>query len=283
MMSAVVNGCLASRDQSELPSDQKVRVVIADEDGLARSMMHTALRGVSGIAIIATTGRAYEVLELVRYYRPTLLIVDTALLRDRGVKVVSSVCAVSPATRVLTIAVDDDQTALAALRAGAVGHLSKDVDPAKLAGLVERALGGEAIVPRRLVMPLLERLPELPDAGWRPLHSRLTTREWEIVALLGEGASTQDIADRLVLSVTTVYSHVKSVLRKLDVHSRRDAVLAADRLRRQEIIGEKFPQRIPSTSPEPVDALGNTWGQREIPAADRPKSWTAARRVGQRR
>ena len=250
------------------PAGPTVRVVIADNDGLARSMMHTALKAAPGIAIIAATGRAHEVHELVRYYQPTVLILDTALLREQGVKLLTEIRAASPPTRILTIAVNDDPTALAALRAGAVGHLSKDINPNKLAGLVERAAGGEAIVPRRLVTALLERLPELPDAGWRPLHSRLTTREWEIIALLGEGASTQDIAERLVLSVTTVYSHVKSILRKLGVHSRQDAVVAADRLRRQETLGDKYPQITPSTSPEPIDARGNTWGQRETPTAE---------------
>ncbi len=283
MTRAAVNGRADWRMAPEPPSDQRVRVVIADDDGLARSMMQTALRDASGVAIVATTGSAHEVLELVRYYRPTVLIVDTALLRDRGVKLVRSIRADAPATRVLTIAVDDDHTALAALRAGAVGHLSKDIEPDKLAGLVVRAAGDEALVPRRLVMPLLERLPEFPDAGWRPLRSRLTTREWEIVALLDEGASTQDIAERLVLSVTTVYGHVKSVLRKLGVHSRRDAVLAADHLRRQEATGEKLPQLTPSKSPDPPSVYGNTWKQRETPAADRPRSWSAAKRAGQRR
>ena len=259
-----------------------VRVVIADDDGLARSMMHTALKATPGIAIIAATGRAHEVLELVRYYQPTVLILDTALLRERGVKLLTEIRAASAATRILTIAVDDDPTALAALRAGAVGHLSKDINPGKLAGLVERAAAGEAIVPRRLVTALLERLPELPDAGWRPLHSRLTTREWEIIALLAEGASTQDIAERLVLSVTTVYSHVKSILRKLAVHSRQDAVQAAERLRRQETLGDKHPHTTPNTSPQPTNTRGNTRGQKETPATDQPRPWNAAKRAGQR-
>jgi len=282
MSGLVVNGRSASREQSGLPSDERVRVVIADSDGLARSMMQTALRDVRGIAVIASTGSAREVLELVRYYRPVVLIVDTALLRDRGVKLVSNVRAASALTHVLTIAIDDDETALAAFRAGAVGHLSKDIDPGKLAELVIRAAAGEAIVPRRLVTALLERMPELPDAGWRPLHSRLTTREWEIIALLGEGASTQDIAERLVLSVTTVYSHVKSVLRKLGVHSRRDAVLAAERLRREEVGGEKAPHLTPIGFPDPEQTNGNVWEQREIRAANGSGSWTAARRAGYR-
>lgn len=283
MSGATVNGHSTARDYPALARDERVRVVIADHDGLARSMMQTALRDAGRVAVIASTGSAREVLELVRYYRPLVVILDTGLIRDRGVRLISSVRTASAVTRVLTIAVDDDETALAALRAGAVGHLSKDIDPRKLAELVVRAAAGEAIVPRRLVMPLLQRIPELPDGGWRPLHSRLTTREWEIIALLDEGASTREIAERLVLSMTTVYSHVKSVMRKLGVHSRRDAVLAADRLRRQEAMGEKAPHLLPGRSPEPEVPDGYPWEQREIRAAGRSKSWTAAARAGSRR
>jgi DNA-binding NarL/FixJ family response regulator len=90
-------------------------------------------------------------------------------------------------------------------------------------------------------MPLLERLQEVPDAGWRPVKSRLTTREWEIVELLEEEASTEDIAQQLVLSPTTVYSHIKSILRKLDVHCRREAIAVAANLRQTEALGRELP------------------------------------------
>ena len=98
-------------------------------------------------------------------------------------------------------------------------------------------------------MPVLELLREIPDAGWRPLHSRLTTREWEIVELLAQRASTHEIAEQLVLSPSTVYSHVKSVLRKLSVHSRHDAILAAERLRKEEASARKHPHPIRTSSP----------------------------------
>jgi DNA-binding NarL/FixJ family response regulator len=65
----------------------------------------------------------------------------------------------------------------------------------------------------------------------RPVRSSLTTREWEILDLMTTGASTREISDQLVLSEETVYSHVKSILRKLGVHTREDAIEAADRLR----------------------------------------------------
>jgi DNA-binding NarL/FixJ family response regulator len=220
------------------PGGERLRVLVADHDGLARRMMCTALHDVERVAMVLTAGDSREALELARYYRPTVLIVDTRLPPGGGLELIGTVLLGLPETRVLTVSADDEQTALAALRAGAVGHIGKDVEPDQFARLVLRAADGEAIVPQGLIMPLLELLREVPDAGWRPLHSRLTTREWEIVELLAEDASTQRIAECLVLSPTTVYSHVKSVLRKLGVHSRRDAVAAAERLRREEALGE---------------------------------------------
>ncbi len=254
----------------QMRADQRVRVVIADQDGLARSMMRAALADAIGIETVGSTGDRREALELARFYRPTVLILDTGLLSNGPAELVDAILLASPETRVLTISVDDDRTALAALRAGAAGHLSKDIDPAKLAALVVRVAAGEAIIPRRLTRPLLQLLRQLPETGWRPLNSVLTNREWQIVELLGEGASTHDIAERLVLSPTTVYGHVKSLLRKLGVHSRPDAVQAARRLRREEALGEKTTPWIPSKSPRGPDQNGHASVQRETPAANHP-------------
>jgi DNA-binding NarL/FixJ family response regulator len=237
---AQTNGSEPSPDGEFLAGrDQRLRVLIADHDGLARTMMRTSLAEADSVAIIATAGDGREALKLARYYHPTVLVVDTALPPGGGVELIGQVLLVSPDTRVLTVSVDDQKAALAALRAGAVGHIAKDIDPDELARLVLRAADGEAIIPQQLIMPLLESLREAPDAGWRPLHSRLTTREWEIIELLAEGASTEQIVERLVLSQSTVYSHIKSILRKLDVHTRHDAVTAATRLRREEASGRK--------------------------------------------
>jgi DNA-binding NarL/FixJ family response regulator len=148
---------------------------------------------------------------------------------------------IAPQTRILTVSINDQQAAIAALRAGAIGHINKNVEPDEFARQVLRAADGEAIVPQQLITPLLDLVREIPDAGWRPLHSRLTTREWEIVELIGEGADTKHIADHLVLSETTIYSHVKSLMRKLNVHTRTEAVTAAQHLRREEAARRKHP------------------------------------------
>ncbi|MBV8217235.1 MAG: response regulator transcription factor [Solirubrobacterales bacterium] len=267
------------------PPDTPVRVVIADHDGLARSMLRAVLAGSDGITLVAATGDGREAVELAGHYRPAVAILDTTLIAHSGMRLIRVMASRAPQTRVLTISAGDDETALAALKEGSFGHLTKDISPAKLAHLVKRAAAGEAIVPRRLTADLLELVGQFPNSRWRPLHSRLTNREWEIVELLADGASTQDIADSLVLSPTTVYSHVKSLLRKLGVHSRREAVQAAHTLRLQETVGEKPPQE---NSSEPTQAnapCGNPRSTREASAANRriarvrSPDWQAATRT----
>ena len=155
------------RESPSAPADDRLRVLIADRDGLARGMMRTALHKAERVAIVVTAAEGREALELVRYYHPSVVIIDTGLPPDGGVKFIDKVLVVAPETRILTISVDDEPTALAALRAGAVGHVGKEVDPDELARVVVRAADGEAIIPQPLMMPLLELVRELPTSGWR--------------------------------------------------------------------------------------------------------------------
>ena len=93
------------------------------------------------------------------------------------------------------------------------------------------------------------------------------TLEWEIVELLGEGATTEQIAEQLVLSTTTIYSHIKSLLRKLGVHSRREAVAVAERLRREEAVGTKPPNPVRGRGAESGS------GRRTMRRAASGRSW----------
>jgi DNA-binding NarL/FixJ family response regulator len=215
-----------------------IRVLIADQDGLARRMMEGVLRGAGAVAAVMGARDSREALGLARAYDFSVLLVDIGLPPDGGVELIRNVIAILPTARVVTVsaASDHDQSVLAAFRAGAIGHIDKDIEPGQFARLVTLAAGGEAIVPRRLMTPLLERWRcDMPAGGWRPMKSALTTREWQIIELLGDGASTEQITERLVLSPSTVYSHIYRVLHKLGVHSRHEAVAVAQRLRRAEV------------------------------------------------
>lgn len=220
---------------------ERIRVLIVDSDGMARRMVSGALQETAGMAVIASVADGGEALELTRHYRPDVLLVDSLLAAGHSIEFIHEAHEASPRTRILVLSTDlDPDATLAALQAGAIGHVGKDIDPDRLAQLVTRAAGGEAIVSPRLVSGLLDRLREVPETGWRPLRSRLTTREWEVVELLADEASTEQIADRLVLSIETVYSHVKSLVRKLGVAGRREAVIAARQLRYDEVMGRNL-------------------------------------------
>jgi DNA-binding NarL/FixJ family response regulator len=201
-------------------------------------MMHDVLQN-AGFVVIGGARDVREAVELARHYRPDLLLLDIALPPTGGVDLIRQVVPIVD-TRIVTVSAgaEGDESVLAALHTGAIGHIDKDVDPDELVRLVMLASDGEAIIPSRVMTRLLALWREIPAGGWRPLRSTLTTREWEIVDLLSEGASTEAIAERLVLSPSTVYTHVYRLLRKLGVHSRFEAVAAAQRLRQQEASSE---------------------------------------------
>jgi DNA-binding NarL/FixJ family response regulator len=214
---------------------EHVRVLIADPDALARRTVRDALSDAPGVTVVAQASNCRELSEYARYYRPDVVLAEADMPGCDGVEVTRHLVHEVPEARVVLLAArGDDDLPLRAVRAGAAGYLTKDVDPEILPRVVRKVADGEAAIPRATVMRLLEWMRQVPDSGWRPVRSRLTSREWEMVDLLADGATTEEIAERLVLSPATVYSHIKSLLRKLGVHSRRDAVEAAVRLRREE-------------------------------------------------
>jgi DNA-binding NarL/FixJ family response regulator len=210
-----------------------LRVVLADGDPLARRTIRDALQR-DGIIVVAeaTTGR--EAVELTAFYRPDAVLMDTKLPVVDGMEAARVIYDRAPAICVILLAsAPDDSVALRALRAGASGYLSKEVDPDVLPRVLRGALEGEAAISRRLAMALIESYRRAPrgGSGLRPVRSALTDREWEVLDLLASGAGTEDIARTLVLSTETVRSHLKNLYRKLGVRSRDEAAEAAHRLR----------------------------------------------------
>jgi DNA-binding NarL/FixJ family response regulator len=215
-----------------------LHVLLADGDPLARRLLRDALRDQPDLVVVGAATNGWEAIELVREHRPHVLIMEEALPRISGIDVVRELAREAPETRIVMLcSCADHDVALQALQAGAAGFLSKDLQLTALPGIVRRVADGGAIVPPSLLPLLLARLREVPETGWRPVRSRLTSRQWEIIDLLAEGSSTDEIAERLVVSPATVYSHVKTLMGTLGVHTRRDAVAAAERLRRKEVEG----------------------------------------------
>lgn len=212
---------------------ERLRVIIADDDPFARRTVRDALQ-LAGIVVIAEATDGVEAVELVLHYRPEIVLMDVVMPRMDGIEATRRIISAAPETRVVMLtSTDDDDVGVLGLQAGAVGYLTKDIAPEVIPRVVRGAQEGEAAVSRQLSRRLLERLQSMPNSGLgvRPVRSPLTPREWEVLDLLCAGDGTEQIADRLVLSIETIRSHVKSILRKLGVSSREEAVALAPRLR----------------------------------------------------
>jgi two-component system nitrate/nitrite response regulator NarL len=222
------------------------RTIVVDADPLARRATTAVLR-TAGFIVIAEAGTAHEGVELAAHYRPDLVVTEARLPGLDGTAATRLVCEKVPETKVVlfTTALAHED-AVEALRAGAVGCLTKDVDEAALPRALHGALKGEAVISRSLAMHLVMRLRRTREdgVGMRPVHSALSCREWEVLDLLCEGLSTDELADRFVLSTETIRSHVKSILRKLQVSSRAEAVLAAKALRADVAAPERVPSAV---------------------------------------
>jgi two-component system, NarL family, response regulator LiaR len=221
-------------------SASRVRVIVADDDPLARRVIRDSLHA-AGITVIAQAADGREALELARYYRPDVVVMGYVMRGADGLEVARTLTREHPSIKVLLLSGDDDDDlAFVGLRAGAAGFLARTVAPESLPRAVNAAARGEAVVSRRLAMRLIEDLRRLRDdgAGLRPVRSPLSPREWEVLDLLCDGRSTEEVARQLVLSVETVRSHVKSILRKLHVASRREAVELTRRMRAQMVTSE---------------------------------------------
>jgi DNA-binding NarL/FixJ family response regulator len=211
-----------------------VRLVLVDRDALARRAMREAITASGEFVVAAEAAGEDDAVEAVRSERPDLVLVDIGYPHLGGIALGRELRRALPATRMVFCSIiDDEDTAVAALRAGAVGFVRKDLDYDPLARALRGALRGEAAISRALGARLIEEIHRQaePHARLRPAGGELTGREWEVLDLLIDGAGTAEIAKQLGLALETVRSHVKHVLRKLGVGTRGEAIDIARRLR----------------------------------------------------
>ena len=214
----------------ELPDT--LRIVVADDDPLARRTIKDYLRR-AGMTVVGDAHNGREAVEYTLYYRPDIVLMDVVMPGLDGIAATRRILKEIPdQVVVLLSSADEHELGIIGLRAGAAGFLSKEVDLEILPRTLQGARNGEAVVSRRLAMQLVEHLRRAPETtGLRPIKSALTPREWEVLDLICERRSTDEIAETLVLAPETIRSHVKHILRKLDARSRDEAIAIARRIR----------------------------------------------------
>lgn len=250
-------GALSGRHMRKSDSTEakaRLRVLVVDDDPLVRRMIRDALRP-AGILVVGEAHNGRDALRAARYYKPDIILLDVMLPGIDGISALEQIVAddqVSAKIVVLSVRGENDLGYLA-LRKGADGYLNKELDLSVLPRVLRDVAAGGAAVSRTLTADLARRLRELPEApvGMRPVKSVLTTREWEIVDQLCLRRSTSEIATSLVLSIETVRTHVKNIMRKLKVHSRSEVVDVAERLR----AGDAVPQLASETQLASEDSM----------------------------
>src|SRR3954468_2394904 len=217
---------------ARMSAEELLRVIVADDDPFARRVIKGVLQA-AGLIVVPEGKDGNGAVELAVYYRPDVVVMDVVMPRVDGILATRRILKQVPdqLVGVLTGSAEEE-AGLLALEAGAVGFLSKDADIDALTRALGGVRRGEGAISRQMTRRLMDRFRGPGgSSGLRPIKSPLAAREWEVIDLLKPGQSTHQVADTLVLSPETVRSHVKNIMRKLEVHSRADAVAAAERLR----------------------------------------------------
>jgi DNA-binding NarL/FixJ family response regulator len=201
-------------------------VLIAERAGPTRAGLRLALSG-PHFEVVAEAGDREGAVAAALEHRPDVALVSTDL-PDGGIEAARAVVERVPATKVVVLSARlDGQELVAAVLAGAIGYLSKEISAERLPLALEGVLRGEVALPRRYTQQLLDELRgrhlERTVVAARA-SSPLTDREWEVLRLLGDGATTIEIAQRLGIAEVTVRRHVSAVLGKLSVADRAGAI-----------------------------------------------------------
>jgi DNA-binding NarL/FixJ family response regulator len=202
-----------------------IRLLIVDDHPVFRDGLSASLARLSDVEVVGVAATGEEAVQLAAERRPHVVLMDLNLPGISGVEAIRRIVAASPAPAVLAVTmVDDDDTVLAALRAGARGYVLKGATGEEIAFATRTAAAGGAVfgpgVAARVLALTTGRRPAVRDDD-------LTDRERDVLAMIGEGANNAQIARALGLSLKTVQNYVSRVLDKLHVSDRTQAALRA--------------------------------------------------------
>jgi DNA-binding NarL/FixJ family response regulator len=207
-----------------------VRVLLCDDQALVRSGFQMILAAQPDIEVVGEAADGREAIDLANRLGPHVILMDVRMPNLDGVEATRRLVAQGTPAKILILTTFDlDEYVYAAIRAGASGFLLKDVRPAELVEAIHVVAAGDALLAPSVTRRLLDRFAEtLPSrAGPPPELASLTERELEVLELVARGLSNAELAERLFVSETTVKTHVSSVLRKLDLRDRVQAVVLA--------------------------------------------------------
>ena len=205
---------------------EMIRVLIADDHAVVREGLRGLITSEPGMEVVAEARDGLETVQRVRATRPDVILVDLVMPRLDGIQAISQITAEFPGSRILVLtSFADDDKVFPAIKSGALGYLLKDSSPQELLDVIRDVYHGESSLHPAIARKLIRELSEPPNLP--PADEPLTEREVEVLRLVAQGLSNEEIGRRLFISERTVRTHVSNILGKLHLANRTQAALYA--------------------------------------------------------
>jgi DNA-binding NarL/FixJ family response regulator len=214
-----------------------ISVLLADDDALLRAGVAVVLGSAADISVVGEAADGVRAVELCRELAPDVVLMDVRMPGIDGIEATARIVAAGLAARVLVLTTfQNDDYVWRALRAGASGFLLKRASPERLIDAVRTVASGDTLLDPSVTRSLVEHFvvrgpsgPADPASADRARLDRLTSREVQVLRLIAEGLSNEQIAELLVIAESTAKTHVKRILQKIDARDRAQAVVLAYR------------------------------------------------------
>ena len=213
------------------PTEEPIRVLIADDHALFRRGLNMVLESEPGIEVVAEAEDGEDAVAKAEEFAPDVVLMDVRMPRLSGIEATRKIRDIIPTARILMLTVSDEEEDLyEAVKAGANGYLLKEISIEEVADAIRQVTTGQSLISPSMASKLLTEFNTLAKRAEEQFPPpRLTDRELEVLKLVAKGMSNRDVADHLYISENTVKNHVRSILEKLHLHSRMEAVVYAVR------------------------------------------------------
>ena len=202
-----------------------VRVLLADDHPIVLQGLRRLLESKSDFLVVGETGDGLEVLPLAEQYKPDVLIVDLMMPGLNGLEVTRQVCQRLKGIRVIVLTMHKDYGyVIQALQNGASGYVIKDTGPTELVEAIHQVMQGRRYLSQAISVRFNDQTLSHPEKQLEDLYNLLTNREREVLQLVAEGYTGQEIAKRLSISPRTAEQHRANVMRKLGLQNQREIV-----------------------------------------------------------